>query len=114
MSDEGLDLAFGGISQGGSSTIVCRIGFDQASIELVLADQQAELVAEARLPVLVTVVPVRGRRALMRSVRAGRPRRPTEFLDRAEADAVSLAEGAVDSAGFSDSHLGAMDQRRDV
>ena len=80
----------------------------------MLADQQAELVAEARLTVLVAVVPVRGRRVLMRSVRAGRPRRPTEFLDRAEADAVGLAEGAVDGAGFGDAHLGAVDQGRDV
>ena len=80
----------------------------------MLADQQAETVAEARLTVLVAVVPVRGRRVLIRSVRAGRPRRPTEFLDRAEADAVGLAEGAVDGAGLGDAHLGAVDQGRDV
>ena len=50
----------------------------------------------------------------MRSIRAGRPRRPTEFLDRAEADAVGLAEGAVDGARFCDPHLRAVDRGRYV
>jgi hypothetical protein len=72
------------------------------------------LVAEARLTVLVAVVPVRGRRVLMRSVRAGRAWRATEFFNRAEANAVGLAEGAVDGAGFGDAHLGAVDQGGDV
>jgi hypothetical protein len=62
VSDEGLDLALGGVSEGGGSAIVRRIALDEAGIELVLADQQAESVAEARLTVLVAVVPVRGRR----------------------------------------------------
>src|ERR1700722_630221 len=114
MGDEGPDLVFGGVSKSWGSAIVGRIGFHEAGVELVLADQQAELVAEARLTVLVTVVSARGRRILMRSVRAGRTRRPTEFLDGAEADAVCLAEGAVDSPGFGDAHLGAVDQGRDV
>ena len=48
-----------------------------------------------------------------RSGREG-PGRPAEFLDRAEADAVGFAEGAVDGAGFGDAHLGAVDQGGDV
>ena len=114
VGDEGLDLASAGVAKGWGSAIVSGIGLHEAGIELVLADQQAELVAEARLTVVVAVVPVRGRRVLIRSVRAGRPRRPAEFLDRAEADAVGLAEGAVDGAGLGDAHLGAVDKGRDI
>src|SRR6266436_4299829 len=34
-----------------------------------------------------------------------------QFLDRAEADPVCLAQGAVDGSRLSDAHLSAMDQR---
>ena len=81
----------------------------------MLADQQAEAVAEARLAVLVAVVSVRGRLGSTRSIRTELDlRRPAEFLDRTEADAVGLAEGAVDGASLGDAHLGAVDQGRDV
>ena len=78
VGDERLDLSSGGIPESRGSAKVRGIGFHEGGVELVFADQQAELVAEARLTVLVAVVPVRGRRILVRSVRAGRPRRPTE------------------------------------
>jgi hypothetical protein len=57
--DESFDLISAGISQGGSAAIVGCIGFHEASIELVLADQQTEAVPEARLAVLVAVISVR-------------------------------------------------------
>ena len=63
--DEGFDLISAGISQGGGSAVVGGIGLHEASIELVLANQQAEAVAEARLAVLVAVISVRGRLALI-------------------------------------------------
>ena len=72
------------------------------------------MVAETRLTVLVAVVSVRGRRAAIRTVRRRRTRRPPEFFDRAEADAIGLAEGAVDGAGLGDAHFGSVDQGRDV
>ena len=37
-----------------------------------------------------------------------------EFFDRAQADAVSLAKGAIDGPSFGHAHLGAANQRRDV
>ena len=55
--DEGFDLISAGISQGGGAAVVCGIGLHEASIELVLADQKAEAVAEARLSVLVALFP---------------------------------------------------------
>ena len=50
---------------------------------------------------------------MVRTSRGGRPR-SSEFFDRAEPDAISLPEGAVDGPGFGDAHLGAVDQGRDV
>jgi len=41
-------------------------------------------------------------------------RSPAKFLDRAEPDAVGLAEGAVNGASFGNAHLGAVDKGRDV
>jgi hypothetical protein len=38
MSDEGLDLTFVGVSEGGGSAVVSGIGLHEAGIELVLAD----------------------------------------------------------------------------
>jgi hypothetical protein len=76
---------------------------------LVLADQEAEAIAEARLAVVVAIVSVRGRLALIRWSGRVRSRRPAKFLYRTEPDAIGLAEGAVDGAGFGDPHLGAVD-----
>ena len=112
--DKGFDLISAGISQGGGATVVGGIGLHEASIKLVLANQQAEAVAEARLAVVVAIVSVRGRVALIRRCRRVGSGGPAEFLDRTEADAVGFAEGAVDGAGFGDAHLGAVDQGRDV
>jgi hypothetical protein len=79
----------------------------------VLADQQAEAVAETRLAGVATFS-VHGGVALI-----GWPGRvwsgcPAKLFERTESDAVGLAEGAVDGAGFGDAHLGAVDQRRNV
>jgi len=40
--------------------------------------------------------------------------RPTEFLDRAQADTIGLAEGAVDGARLRNAHLGAVNKGRHV
>jgi hypothetical protein len=41
-------------------------------------------------------------------------RSPAEFLDRTEPDAIGFAEGAIDGTSLGDSHLGTVDQGRDV
>jgi hypothetical protein len=110
VSDEGFDLSSTGISEGWGTAIGGSIGFDEARVEVMLTDEQAELVAEARLTVVVTVVPVRGRHVVIRSVSTRGPRGPAEFFDRAEANAIGLAEGAIDSAGFGYAHLTAADK----
>ena len=112
--DEGFDHVPAGISDRGGSAVISGVGFDEVRIELVLADQEAEAVAEAGLAAVVAVISVRNRLALI-----GRPGivgswGQAEFFHRAEADAVRLAESAVDSAGFRNTHLSAVDQRGDV
>jgi hypothetical protein len=57
--DEGFDLLSAGISQGRGATVVGCIGLDEASIQLMLADQEAEAIAETRLAVLVAVISIR-------------------------------------------------------
>ena len=37
-----------------------------------------------------------------------------DFLDRADADAVGFAQGAVDGSGFRHAHFGAVDKERDI
>jgi hypothetical protein len=54
----------------------------------------------------VAIVSVRGSLALIRRCGCVRSGRPAEFLDRAEADAVGLSEGAVDGASFGDEDFG--------
>ena len=58
--DKGFDLITGSIPQGGGATVVGGKGLHEASIQLVLANQQAETVAEARLAVVVAIISVRG------------------------------------------------------
>src|SRR5580692_10275609 len=79
MADEGFDLLSAGIPQGGGSAVVSSIGLHQASIQMVLANQQTEAVAEARLCVLVAVISVRGSLALSGWCWHGRSRSPAEF-----------------------------------
>jgi hypothetical protein len=81
----------------------------------VLADQKAETIAEPRLTVVVAIIVSVGRSELL-SARFSRVRSgsPTEFLDRTEPDAIGLAERTVDSAGFGNAHLGAVNHRGDV
>jgi hypothetical protein len=80
----------------------------------VLADQQAEAVAEVRLALVVAIASVRGGLTLIGRRRGIGSVSPAQFLDRAEPGAVSLAKGAVDGTGLGDAHLGAMDQGRGI
>jgi hypothetical protein len=80
----------------------------------MLANQQAKAVTKAGLTILVTIVSIRRGRTLIQLAGGVRSGGPAEFLDRAEADAVGFAEGAVNGPGLGDSHFGAVDQRRNV
>jgi hypothetical protein len=78
---------------------------------LVLANQQAETVTEARLSVVGTIISVRGGLGLIRRFGNLGSRSPAKLLDGTEADSVGLAEGAVDCAGFGNAEFATADQR---
>ena len=113
VGDKGLDQLAAGAAEGRGAAEVRGIGFHEIGIEVVLADQKAELIAEPRLAVAISVggMPVR-----RRGNRGGsrRTRERTQLLDRAKADPVGLAQGAVDGASFGDAQLGAMHHGRNV
>src|ERR1700680_659551 len=77
---------------------------------MVLANQQAKTVAEARVAVMVAIISVRGSLGLTGRFGCLGSWGPAKFFDRTESDAVGFAKGAVDGASFGDTHLGAVDQ----
>jgi hypothetical protein len=116
VADERFNLISGGVAERGYSAVISGVGFHETGVESVLADQEAEAVAQTRLTIVMTIAVASGRVRPRRSRRFGvcDSGRPAEFLDRAQTDAVGLAEGTVDSAGLGNAHLGAVDQGRDV
>ena len=51
MGNEGLDQIAAGVFEGCGAAEVSGVGFDEVRIEVVLADQKAELIAKAGLAV---------------------------------------------------------------
>ena len=52
MGDEGLDQIAAGVLEGFGTAEMSGVSLDECRIEVVLADQKAELVAEAGLAVV--------------------------------------------------------------
>jgi DNA-binding transcriptional ArsR family regulator len=73
-----------------------------------------EAVAQARLAIVRAVVARCRGFSYLPLTSFGRPREPTQFLDRAQADAIGFAKGAVNCPCLGHTHFGAADQRRDV
>src|ERR1039457_1781728 len=63
------------------------------------------------VPVSVGIL---GRKLMCISSRYGWTGIGSDLLDRADPDAIRLAQGAIDSSGLGDPHLGAADQQRNV
>jgi len=55
VCDEVLDLLAGGLAQSLGAAEIDGVGFDQDGIELVLANDVAEVIADARSTVVATV-----------------------------------------------------------
>ena len=114
--DEGFDLLSAGIVKGSSSAVIGGISLHQSGIELMLANQQAETITEARRGGMAVAVCSASRR-IHSVVRIGGGRcswRPTEFLDRAEADAIGLPESSIDGAGLGHAHFGTTHEDRNI
>ena len=115
MGDEAFDLLAGGFAEGLGAAEIDGVGLDEVGIELVLADQLAEAVADFGTAV-VSVFPIdRPGRELLRlpGGRSGFGKR-ADLLDRANADAVGLAQGPIDRPSLGHPHLGAVDQGRHI
>src|ERR1035441_9488432 len=112
---EVFDLLTSGVFECFGAAEINGIGFHQLGIELVLADDLAEpvtdLVTSTTIAIPVSVGILGWKFALI-----GRPRHRTgirsDLLDRAESDAIRLAQGAIDGSCLRDGHLGAADQSR--
>lgn len=114
MRDEVLDLLAGRIAKRLNATEIGRIGLDQVRIELVLANQLAEAVANLGAAV-VPVSVCRLRRELFRlSARLRWFSKGPDFLDGTDTDAVRLAESTIDSSCLCHSHFGAVNKEGDI
>src|ERR1022692_3577700 len=110
---EAFDLLTSGIFQGFGTAEVDGVGFHQLGIELVLADDLAEPVADLVIGTTIAVpvsVGILGRKLTL----IGSPRRWTgirsDLLNRADSDAIRLAQSTIDGSGFRNPHLGAANQ----
>ena len=104
-----------GFAESLDATEIYGVGLDQVGIELMLADQLAEAVADLGAAVVsVPSIDRLGWEFLRLAGGESRFGKGADFLDRADADAVGLPQGPVDRSSLGNTHLSAMDQRRDV
>src|SRR5262249_28199597 len=110
MGDKGFHLLAGSFAQGLGAAEINGIGLDQVGIEAMVPNQVAEAVAE--LWAAIIPISVYGLRRDLSRIRCRGLRRSgrSEFFERADADAISLAQGTVHGAGLGDPHFGAPDQ----
>src|ERR1035441_5867408 len=115
LLNEAFDLLTSGIFQGFGTAEVDGVGFHQFGIEFVLADDLAESVADLVTSTTIAVpvsVGILGWKLTLIGSPRHRTRIRSDLLDRADADAIRLAQSAIDSSGLRDPHLGAADQQR--
>src|SRR5579862_3681541 len=101
MRNEGFHRFAASLAEYFGAAEVGRVGLHQSRIQVELANQKAELVAEAGLEVFGTIpgmraIPVRRRQIGGRFRRA---RQRAQFFGGTKSYPVRLAKGAVDSAG---------------
>src|SRR5208283_1759567 len=85
MGDKGLDQFTAGAAKCRGAAEVCGIGLHEIRIEVVLADQKAELIAEPGLAGAISVGRLRTVRRRRNSSLSRRARERTQLFDRAEA-----------------------------
>jgi hypothetical protein len=114
MSEELFDLLAGGVAQRPYLAEVSGVAFNLGGIEVLLTNEEAKPVAQTRLAIAVGILvaalrPILGTRQRDGSGK-GRFGAAANLIGRAEADAVGLAEGSVDSACLGHPHLSAADE----
>src|ERR1035438_502534 len=117
LLNEAFDLLASSVFEGFGTAEIDSIGFHQFGIEFVLADDLAEPVADLVTSTTIAV-PVSVGILWRKFALIGRGRHRTgirsHLLDRADADAICLTQGAIDGSGFGDPHLGAANQQRNI
>src|SRR5664280_648278 len=117
LLNEAFNLLTSGVFEGFGTAEIDSIGFHQFGIEFVLADDLAEPVADLVTSTTIAV-PVSVGILGWKLTLIGSPRRWTgiraDLLDRADANAIRLTQGAIDGSSFRYAHLGAADQQRNV
>src|ERR1039458_2696561 len=108
LLDEVLNLVPAGLSERLRTAEVDGVGLYQFGVELVLADDLAEAVADLRASAIPVPICVLWRKLL------NWIRKRYDLLERADADSVGLAEGSVDCSAFRNPHLGPTDEGGDV
>src|ERR1035438_1600930 len=114
---EAFDLLTSGVFEGFGTAEIDGVGFHQFGIELVLADDLAKSVANFVTSTTIAVpvsIGILGRKLMLIGSSCHRTGIRSDLLDRADSDAIRLAQGAIDGSGFRDPHLGAADQQRNV
>src|ERR1035441_4674339 len=114
---EAFDLLAGGVFEGFGTAEIDGIGFHQLGIEFVLADDLAEPVADLVTSTTIAVpvsVGILGWKFTLIGSPRHRTRIRSDLLDRADTDAIRLAQSAIDGSGFCYAHLGAADLQRNV
>src|ERR1039458_2477192 len=110
---EAFDLLARGVFEGFSTAEIDSIGFHQFGIEFVLANDLTEPVANLVTSTTIAVpvsVGILGRKLTLSGSPRQRTRIRSDLLDRADADAIRLAQGTIDGSGFGDPYLGAADR----
>ncbi|MBZ5550948.1 MAG: hypothetical protein LAO22_23835 [Acidobacteriia bacterium] len=108
MLDEVLNLFAAGLSERLRAAEIDGIGLYEFGIELMLADNLAETIANLWTGAVPVAIRVLRRKSLSRAW--NRP----DLLDRTDANAVGLSQGAIDGSRFGHAHLGTAYETRDV
>ena len=109
--NKGGDLLAAGLAEVLRATKLGRILLHERGIEAVLADQQAELVAEFRFAIAVGRL---GRKLPYIRLGLAASGQGSDLLNGAHADPVRFPQGTIDRPGLGDSHLRPAHQRRHV
>src|ERR1022692_1761816 len=112
---EAFDLLAGGVFEGLGTAEVDGIGFHQLGIELVLTYDLTETVTDLVTCTTIAVpVGILGWKLTLIGSPRHRTRIRSHLLNRADADAIRLAQSTIDGSGFGDPHLGTANQQRNI
>jgi len=105
VRDEVLHLLAGSFAQALDAAEVRRVGLDQSGIELMLANQLAQTIANCATAV-VPIAICRLGQLFGLWTRSRLASEGTNLLDRADANAVGLPQSTIDGASLSHTHFG--------